>query len=277
MCDYLRDYGLRTRVAIPGRRALRQRGQRLTTAILGVLLVAGAGFAAAQKWPQARWWVLASATALAALVVGGGPLWQRWREQGASRAGTVRRSLAATEGPAGDRVPTVGKVDLHTLRVHRAVIDVPYLARPSKEAEVGRHLEAHRPVLLVGSSMVGKTRLAARVVELMYNEHPILIPDTPTSLADLDKADMVPRDHVIWLDDLERFLTGSGLTPGLIKRLAAHNAVVATLRAQEWDRFQPSDRLRPPEWDILSCFEKITLDRERDRPTEDELRLAGHP
>ena len=85
---------------------------------------------------------------------------------------------------------------------------------------------------------------------------------------------MLPSNHVIWLDDLDRYLGGGGLTAGLVMRLAESNAVVATLRAREWDRFQPTDLLRPPEWDALSVFEKVTLDRDRDRPNDEDLARA---
>jgi hypothetical protein len=124
----------------------------------------------------------------------------------------------------------------------------------------------------------GKTirhRLAAKVVKQLYPERPILIPEPPAGLANLDKADMIPRGHVIWLDNLDRFLGGGELTAGLIQRLASSNSVIATLRAKEWDRFQPTDQLRPPQWDALTGFEMVTLDRDRDRPAASRPRRTG--
>src|SRR5262245_44459820 len=99
----------------------------------------------------------------------------------------------STKGVAGDQLPTVGEVDDRALRVHSAVIDIPYVPRTAKEREVSEHLDARRPVLLVGSSMVGKTRLATAVVRRLYRDRPIFIPDAPTSFATLDQADMHPR------------------------------------------------------------------------------------
>ncbi|MGW5744536.1 tetratricopeptide repeat protein [Amycolatopsis sp. NPDC003861] len=64
------------------------------------------------------------------------------------------------------------------------------------------------------------------------------------------------------------------MTAGLIQRLRASNWIVATLRAYEWDRFQPADQLRPPEWDVLRLFKLVLLDRDRDRPTDEDLRQA---
>ena len=46
-------------------------------------------------------------------------------------------------------------------------------------------LRAGRPVLL-GSSMVGKTKMAARVIADEFGSWPVAIPDSKTALADLD-------------------------------------------------------------------------------------------
>jgi hypothetical protein len=61
--------------------------------------------------------------------------------------------------------------------------------------------------------MVGKTRLAAAVVRDLYPDRPMFIPDNTKALAVLDEADMLPDEHVNWLDDLDRYLTGGDLTP----------------------------------------------------------------
>ncbi|MEV4150978.1 tetratricopeptide repeat protein [Amycolatopsis sp. NPDC049691] len=247
-----------------GKQWLRPPSQRLVAAVLVGLLVFAAGLALVQKWQGAAWWLVAAAAALAAVVSGIGPVWQRAREQNKSGRAVIRRSVSSSER-------TIGALSHRELRIHTAVIDVPYLPRSSKEREVAEHLRARRPVLLVGASMVGKTRLAATVVEEVLPEAPVLLPDSPTALSDLDKADILIRNQVIWLDDLERFLSSDGISAGLMRRLSASNWLVATLRANEWDKRQPTNQLRPPEWDVLCHFEVVTIDRERDRPTEEDL------
>ncbi len=246
---------------------LRPQGQWPGVAVLVVLLAAAGGLALVQKQPGAAWWVIGGAAASAVVVSGAGPIWQRWREQRLTGTGVIRRSVRAS-------ARTVAELSLGELGVHTAVIDVPYLPRAPKEREAGEHLRARRPVVIVGPSMVGKTRLAVAAAGTVLPDAPVLIPDTPTALSDLDQAGIVVRDQVIWLDDLERFLSGGGLTAGLVQRLAGANWLVATLRAHEWDRLQPTDRLRPPEWDVLRLFEVVTLDRRHDRPAEDDLRRA---
>jgi tetratricopeptide (TPR) repeat protein len=250
-----------------GKRGLRPQGQRLVVAVLVVLLAAAAGLALLQKWPGAAWQVIGGAAAVAVIVGGAGPIWQRRREQRMTGTGVIRRSVRTS-------ARTVAELSLDELRVHTAVVDVPYLPRARKEREAGEHLRARRPVVIVGPSMVGKTRLAAAVVGEVLPSTPVLIPDTPTALSDLDQADIVVRDRVIWLDDLERFLSGGGITAGLVRRLAGANWLVATLRAHEWDRFQPTDQLRLPEWDVLRLFEVVTLDRRDDGPADEDLRRA---
>jgi hypothetical protein len=221
------------------RRSLHPKRQRLTLIVLVVLAVVAGGLVAVQKWTAAWWWVPVATAGLAAVVTGAGPLWQRWREHDAAAAVKVRRSVRGAQGSAGDCLPTVAEVELRTLRVHPAVIDVPYLHQRAKEQEVREHLLTHQPVLLVGSSMVGKTRLAAAVVRDLYADRPMLVPDTTTALVAFDEADMLPSDHVIWLDDLDRYLSGEDLTAGLIMRLAERNVVVATLRAGSGTDFNP--------------------------------------
>jgi TPR repeat protein len=248
-------------------RRLRPQGQLLVLVVLAVLLIVVAGLALVQKWQGAAWWIVGGAAGLAGFLGGAGPLWQRWREQRAAGAGVVRWSVSVTG-------KTIVDLSMEDLRVHTAVVDVPYLPRPVKEREVGDHLRARRPVLIVGPSMVGKTRLAAAAVGLVLPDKALLLPDTPTALLDLDKADIVVREQVIWLDDLERFLTGGGMTSGFMRRLCASNWLVATIRTYEWDRFQPTNQLRPPEWDVLRQFELVILSRDSDRPVDADLRRA---
>jgi hypothetical protein len=117
------------------KRLLHPRGQRLTQIVLATLLVVAAVLAVGQKWPGVWWWVSIVAAGLATVVTGAGSLWQRWREQEAATAVKVLRSVQGTRGPASDRLPTTSEVDLRTLRVHPAVIDLPYLHRTAKEKD----------------------------------------------------------------------------------------------------------------------------------------------
>ena len=109
--------------------------------------------------------------------------------------------------------------------------------------------------------MVGKTRMAATVIADMFGSKSAIIPDSKTAFASLDAADVPIEGTVVWLDDIDRLIGTGGITDGAVRRLAAANVVVATIRASEYDRYQPTDQLRPPEWDVLSVFEHIFINR----------------
>jgi tetratricopeptide (TPR) repeat protein len=129
-------------------------------------------------------------------------------------------------------------------------------------------------VLLIGSSMVGKTKMAARIIAEEFSAWPVAIPDSRTALADLDASDVTLQHSVIWLDDIDRLIGAGGITDGALRRLSsAGNIIVGTIRAKAYDQFRPSDQLRPPEWDVLSVFEHVFVSRAL-TPTEQE-RLAA--
>jgi hypothetical protein len=182
------------------------------------------------------------------------------------------------QGPtagAGVRVALPSVTDSGDLdaRVHRAVSRIPYVHRDAED-EARRHLESGRPVLLVGSSMVGKTRMAVTLLRTLFPDRGVVIPDSADALVGLDGADVAPRDSVIYLDDVERLIGSDGITDSQLRRLAAAgNAIIGTIRAAEYDRYQPTKELRPPGWDTLNVFERVFLSRELS--AAEQARLAG--
>jgi tetratricopeptide (TPR) repeat protein len=190
-----------------------------------------------------------------------------------------RASIPSGNSLISDQLPTVEMVDLGA-RTHRAVIAIPYIER-DREADVRAHLRAGRPVLLVGSSMVGKTRMAAEVVKSLFSGWPVVIPDSKTALADLNGADVQLRDSVVWLDDIDRLIGADGITDGAVRHLAnAGNVIIGTIRAGEYDRYRytPTDQLRPPEWDVISVFERVFIHRSLSEEEQGRLSDAlGNP
>ena len=241
------------------------------TLAAGGVIVAG-GAAAVAKWPNAWWWlivviVVAAAVmppALAALSQAS----QRQREiEGAARTG-----MQGTASRDGGKLPTAEAADLEA-RVHQTVLSIPYIRR-DEEATIRAHLRARRPVLIIGSSMVGKTKMAARIIAEEFSSWPVAIPDSKTSLADLDAKDVALQNSVIWLDDIERLIGAGGITDGALRRLiATGNIVVGTIRARAYDGFRPSDQLRLAEWDVLSVFEHVFISR--DLTQKEQERLAN--
>jgi tetratricopeptide (TPR) repeat protein len=238
---------------------LRIRGshKQLSLTVCAVIIAAGA--AAVAAWPHAWPWLIVATAALAAGASVGGPAIVSWQQGKAAAQRVARQELQGTTD-AGD-LPLVTDPGLEA-RVHRAVVALPYIRRDI-EVQVRAHLEAGRPVLLVGSSMVGKTRMAATVIRDVFPIRKVVIPDSKDALASLNAADVVLRDTVIFLDDIQRLIGAGGITDGGLRRMAVQgNAIVGTIRAAEYDKYQPTDQLRPPEWDVLSVFEHVFVTRE---------------
>ena len=250
---------------------LRSRWPRwpVTLAVVGVIIAGGA--AAVAKWPHAWWWlVVVMAVAAAVMPPALAALSQAsQRRQEIGRA--ARAGLQGTTGTGGGKLPAAGTADLEA-RVHQTVLPIPYIHR-DEEDTIRAYLRAGRPVLLIGSSMVGKTKMAARVIAEEFGSWPVAIPDSKTALADLDAKDVALQGSVIWLDDIDRLIGAGGITDGALRRLAAAgNIIMGTIRARAYDRFRPSDQLRPPEWDVLSVFEHIFISR---RPDPERTGAAG--
>ena len=239
---------------------LRSRWPRwpITLAVVGVIIAGGA--AAVAKWPHAWWWLVVVMAAAVAVTPPAMATLSQASQRRQEMGRLARAGLQGTTGAAGSRLPTAAAADLEA-RVHQTVLPIPYIHRDDEDT-IRAHLRAGRPVLLIGSSMVGKTKMAARVIAEEFGSWPVAIPDTKTWLAGLDAKDVTLQGTVIWLDDIDRLIGAGGITDGALRRLAAAgNIIVGTIRALEYDRFRPSDQLRPPEWDVLSVFEHVFIRR----------------
>ncbi len=166
------------------------------------------------------------------------------------------------------QLPRVRDVGLDQLRVHAALVEVPYIERDQQD-KLEEAVGPGRAALVVGHSMSGKTRLAAEVVKQKFPDALLLLAESGKALRGLFDGGLDLEGLVVWLDDLERFLGGDGLTVGLLDRLITGRAiVVATIRTQQRETYRPSDTLRAPEWEVLQRFSEIPLQR---RLTDDEL------
>jgi tetratricopeptide (TPR) repeat protein len=251
---------------------LRSRWPRWPVTLALVAVVVAGGAAAVAKWPHAWWWLIVVMAAAAAVIP---PVLetisqaiQRRREI----ARVARAGLQGTTGAGGGTLPPARTANLEA-RVHQTVLAIPYIHRDEEDA-ICAYLRSGRPVLLIGSSMVGKTRMAARVIAEAFGAWPVAIPDSKTALAELDAKDIALQHSVIWLDDIDRLIGAGGITDGALQRLAAaENVIIGTIRAGAYEPFRPSDQLRPPEWDVLSSFEHIFISR--DLTEKEQERLAG--
>jgi eukaryotic-like serine/threonine-protein kinase len=236
----------------------------------------GAGVAAALATAGA-WWIRGVAGAVGGLTGLGAANWidraSQRRDTERQRRQVARQALQGTPARAGDVLPLVRDTRELDARVHHAVLALPYIRRDVEE-EVRSYLACGQPVLLVGPSMVGKTRIAATVIRDMFADHPIVIPDSEKTLAELDAADISLRGSVIFLDDINRLIGVGGITDGTIRRLSAENILVGTIRATLYESYMPTDQVRRPEWDVVSAFERVFIRRELSNPEQNRLSEA---
>lgn len=172
---------------------------------------------------------------------------------------------------ARDGLPRVQDLRLQQFGVRQAHVEVAYLHR-DKEAELTGHLAARRPVLVVGDSMSGKTRMAAEVLRREYARWPMVVPVPPHGLADLAAGDALPHGSVVWLDDLERYLEGRALGVELIDRLQRQDCLlIATLRSSTHQMYRPGEGPRSAQAELLERFAVVRLQFDDD----EQQRLAA--
>ena len=249
---------------------LRSRWPRWPVTLVLVTVIIAGGAAAVTKWPHAWWWLIVVMIAAAAVTPPALEALSQAMQRRREIEQVARAGLQGTTGTGGGTLPSVETADLEA-RVHQTVLAIPYVHRDEEDA-IRAYLRSRRPVLLIGSSMVGKTKMAARVVAEEFGSWPVVIPDSKTALADLDAKDVALQHSVIWLDDIDRLIGVGGITDGTLRRLAAAgNVIMGTIRAGAYERFRPSDQLRPPEWDVLTSFEHIFISRDLTKKEQERL------
>jgi tetratricopeptide (TPR) repeat protein len=177
--------------------------------------------------------------------------------------GLASRALSKEGG-----LRTVDETSRDDFRVHRGSVELAYVER-DRHQDLRDRLVEGRPVLVVGHSMAGKTRMAYEVVRELYGDWPCWIPERPDGLGLLLPSG-IPQRAVVWLDDVESYLTAAQpLRLSWLTELERSGCrVVATIRASEYETFQPVGEVRPPQWEVLDRFDLVRLEddqHEQDR------------
>ncbi|MGW7126585.1 tetratricopeptide repeat protein, partial [Streptomyces sp. NPDC054901] len=122
----------------------------------------------------------------------------------------------------------------------------PYVARDADEELRVRLTQATQQgglVLVLGESTAGKTRAAHHAVRACQAlaGYRVLAPDTgPDLVIAVDVVAATAVRCVVWLDDLERFLTPDGLEAGVLAELVRlRTPVLATMQLRHYDTFNP--------------------------------------
>ncbi len=124
----------------------------------------------------------------------------------------------------------------------------PYVARTRNDvdARLRDALEPGRLALVIGPSKAGKTRTAFEAALACWPGAHLLAPTSGTlgAVAAHPRLQTTSDPILVWLDDLQRFFTGTGpLTPALLTRLTTRpgpTIVLATLRQDQRDLLRDS-------------------------------------
>ncbi|MEU3231329.1 tetratricopeptide repeat protein [Nocardiopsis alba] len=180
------------------------------------------------------------------------------------QAHVIHGPVTVHSPPIGAPVPgwldtalLVCRLDAGELGVHSSVPGSdgselpPYVVRDVDD-ELDRRLTtvAASPrgglVLVAGASTAGKTRALAQALTRTLPDRTLVAPPEDADLRPLptwlrERAAHAPQGWVVWLDDLDRHLSFSGLTPALVAELGQAGAVVAaTIRHHRLQALRPS-------------------------------------
>ncbi|MGW3346435.1 hypothetical protein ACWDA3_24250 [Nonomuraea rubra] len=168
--------------------------------------------------------------------------WARRRAQADDAGRLSHVFLAAT----GDRLPHVRDLTgLSTLdhRYGRAGAradddEVPFIRRDASR-ELEEALRAGGFLLVTGESTAGKTRAVFEAMRACLGGHTLVAPYRSNAVHQAVELAQRSRPSVLWLDDIERYLGGAGLTAGMVNDLLDGGGVVilATIRTGALDMF----------------------------------------
>lgn len=212
------------------------------------------------------------------------PWWERLYTR-AQNAPVVARDSRVAVFPVRDADPL-------ELKVHRArTLDdgnalptyIPRDIDPAVRQALARIGDAGGAVLLVGDSTAGKTRCAYEAMAAVLPDHLLIVPPHITDLADaVTEAVTAARSGtrcVLWLNDMEQYLSPEGLTLGDIRALrAARTVVLGTMRSRIRADLPSHELVRlAEEFEVKRLWSPHELGRVRDhlrtRP-DARLRLA---
>ena len=151
---------------------------------------------------------------------------------------------------------------LNELRVHNSDRDISeFLPRDIRE-ELTQNIERCTPVLIVGPSMSGKTRLVVETVRKNYPSTPVWFPKGDDDIQRLVNAAQSPRrESIIILDDVDRFLSNQTLSLGQLNAWIREPCIViATMMRSSYIPWRDGAKDKLPGWDVVNRFTTIQMD-----------------
>jgi TPR repeat protein len=165
----------------------------------------------------------------------------RWLvERGPTAAAALRNGFLLTSRGRIPRVEDVGALALGVYRAMRVneekTAELPPYVKRDLDIELDDLLRLGGLVVIEGKSAAGKTRTAVEAMRRVLAGRKLLVPRDGAALRALVGSGMRLKKVVIWLDDLERFLTSGGLDVQLITKVCPPGqsdvVMLATIRSQ---------------------------------------------
>ena len=184
------------------------------------------------------------------------PAWWRERQDRHTVRGEVTRRTTPTATGNSGQVMLVREAPEGYFRRRPSRLPIPYQHRDA-ETEARAALTGGQPLLLVGPSMAGKSRLGEYLIRQDYPDLPLWIPQ-PQQLPALLEAGTLGK-AVVWLDELDQFLNVDSLRTDWVQLLTSNGGiVVATMRGNERAKFAGTGGVRHPQ---LAALERFTAVR----------------
>ena len=167
---------------------------------------------------------------------------------------------------------------LESLRVHNSDRDITEFVPRDIQDQVVDHLNNGMPVLIEGPSMSGKTRLALETIRAHRPEALLWYPRDDDDIERLLSSNQQPAPHtVIFLDDIDRFLSNQSLTLGLVNRWANNScAIIATIMHSQYLKHSDRSNEKVTGWEVLNRFNRLTLNPSLSTKELDDVKLTSY-
>ena len=168
-----------------------------------------------------------------------------------------RQEVASTTGISED----IRDEPLESLRVHRSDRDITEFVPRDIQEQLVERLSNGAPILIEGPSMSGKTRLAIETIRSHWPGSPLWFPRDDDSIQKLLDSNQQPTPQtVIFLDDIDRFLSNQSLTLSKLTQWINNSCtIIATMMHSQYVKHSDRSNEKAPGWDVLNRFDRITL------------------
>jgi len=126
--------------------------------------------------------------------------------------------------------------------------------------------------------MSGKTRLALETIRAHWPEAPLWYPRDDDDIERLLSSNQQPAPKtVIFLDDIDRFLSNQTLTLGLVNRWANNSCtIIATIMQSQYLKHSDRSNEKATGWEVLNRFNRLTLPPSLSTKELDDVKLTSY-